>query len=73
MGLFIATSISQVTCLKLGLCPELAPLARTELNPDWRQGCRDGDMGTSPLWHDAVSTCLAVSVIGKGKCVDGRR
>lgn len=33
-GFFIATSISQVACLQLGLCPELAPLATGELNPN---------------------------------------
>lgn len=56
-------------------CSELAPLARTELNPNWSM--LEAGMETwgalPPPRHDAVFTCLAKSVIGKEKRVDGRR
>lgn len=76
-GFLIATSISQVACLQLGLCPALALLARMEFNPDWcgleagMQEWGHGDM--PPPRHDAVSARLAESVTGKGKHLARRR
>lgn len=75
-GFFIATSIFQVDGLQLGQCPELALLAWTELNPNCTmletrmQGWRPAQ---PPPWHDVVSSCLVLSVRGKGKHVAGRR